>query len=449
MLGEWLKMNLKAFRKLNVKKQLFVGTGILFIILLAIVIVYQSYALYMEQKTYDVIKGQVPDYQIPDIKVAVLVDGVPSRTFPAKDSNVFYSGISCNQPVDVFWNVIDWNLDVSHITAPTKCTVSFQSGEKKSLHDTILNQDGGINAIKAKGVPDYQVETTNDEGLYWAQDDYGDSYYYRGAVKDNYVFFAGFYWRIIRVNGDGSIRLIYQGKKADSTGVDAVISQSPYSNREYDNALIGYMGGSTNSSNYQSAHQNLYTSLMKHTIDLWYKNNLEKYSSYFSDTLFCSDRSLYTGTYSHFASNTGLGYGNNTTYYKAVERLYILHAPTLKCTQQNDRFTVSDTTIGNGALTYPIAAVTADELSMAGAIYANNGAVGANYLNITLWWLTMTPYGYFSDKGWADVFDMRGYGDIYSWNVHDNIGIRPVINLKNDVSFVFGNGTMNDPFRIV
>ena len=59
--------------------------------------------------------------------------------------------------------------------------------------------------IKAKGTPDFSKTATTDEGLFMSEDDEGESYYYRGAVKNNYVSFAGFTWRIIRRNGDGSI----------------------------------------------------------------------------------------------------------------------------------------------------------------------------------------------------------------------------------------------------
>ena len=48
-------------------------------------------------------------------------------------------------------------------------------------------------------------------GMYADNDDDGKTYYYRGSVAGNYVKFAGFYWRVIRVNGDGTVRLIYDG----------------------------------------------------------------------------------------------------------------------------------------------------------------------------------------------------------------------------------------------
>ena len=59
----------------------------------------------------------------------------------------------------------------------------------------------------------------SDKGIYMADDDYGTTYYYRGNILNNNVYFAGFYWQIIRINGDGSIRLIYNGTEKNSKGI--------------------------------------------------------------------------------------------------------------------------------------------------------------------------------------------------------------------------------------
>ena len=98
-------------------------------------------------------------------------------------------------------------------------------------------------AIKAKGTPDFSKIAPNDtetDGLYMAADDDGESYYYRGAVRNNYVSFAGFMWRIIRRNGDGSIRLIYSGKNTSDTGTAVTIGKSQYNNKYWDPTYVGY-----------------------------------------------------------------------------------------------------------------------------------------------------------------------------------------------------------------
>ena len=98
-------------------------------------------------------------------------------------------------------------------------------------------------AIKAKGAPDFSKIAPNDtetDGLYMAEDDEGESYYYRGAVKNNYVSFAGFTWRIIRRNGDGSVRMIYSGKSTTDTGEAVTIGKSQFNGKYWDPTYVGY-----------------------------------------------------------------------------------------------------------------------------------------------------------------------------------------------------------------
>ena len=94
--------------------------------------------------------------------------------------------------------------------------------------------------IKSKGTPDFSKTATTDEGLFMAEDDEGESYYYRGAVKNNYVSFAGLTWRIIRRNGDGSVRMIYSGKSTSDTGEATTIGNSQFNSKYWDPAYVGY-----------------------------------------------------------------------------------------------------------------------------------------------------------------------------------------------------------------
>ena len=85
----------------------------------------------------------------------------------------------------------------------------------------------------------------SEVGLYKTEDDYGDVYYYRGDVQNNNVYFGGFYWKIIRTNGDGSLRLIYNGKTANATGNNTAINNTTYqySTKYPDPTYVGYMYG--------------------------------------------------------------------------------------------------------------------------------------------------------------------------------------------------------------
>ena len=124
---------------------------------------------------------------------------------------------------------------------------------------------------------------TTDEGIYSAQDDYGTSYYFRGATTNNYVKFAGFYWRIVRINGDGTIRLIYDGTSAHANGEsseDRQIGTNAFNSTYGDNAYVGYMmgidnectstticSGSTRTASYSQATSNTYSSTVKTVVD--------------------------------------------------------------------------------------------------------------------------------------------------------------------------------------
>ena len=269
-----------------------------------------------------------------------------------------------------------------------------------------------------------------------APDDYGTSYYYRGNVDNNYVKFAGFYWRILRVNGDGSIRIIYDGTSAHANGessTDRQIGTSAYNSSYNDNAYVGYMYGTTGASTYNETHANINDSTIKTVVDNWYKTNIEDagYSSYISDTLFCNDRS--------FASNnSGTGAGTSITYY----RWYSTSIKTLKCSQQNDRFTVSDVSTGNGDLTYPVGLLTTDEAALAGGYNTSNSGY---YLYTGNRYWTMSP-SYFSGS-YARVRVVNSAGYLSYTHVDYSYGVRPVLNLKSG-SLTKGSGTATDPYTV-
>ena len=307
-----------------------------------------------------------------------------------------------------------------------------------------VNDDGTVNVTSEEETNGYICS---------APDDYGTSYYYSGNVDNNYVKFAGFYWRILRMNGDGSIRMIYAG---DADVIDALpnkeeVLKNGYNDSETkytqigtsgfnsmvssDNAYVGYMYGSTGASTYKETHANINDSTIKSYVDNWYENNLlnTELEQYLNDTLFCNDRT--------FASdNTGTGVGTSVTYYRGYDRAI----STLKCKNQNDRFTVSDTNLGNGDLTYSIALLTTDEVVLAGAANDTN----FNYYLYTgnSYWV-MTP-NFFNNGSYANVRMLNMYGNPYgNTGVRGINGVRPVINLKPN-SLKLGSGTVLDPYRV-
>ena len=89
---------------------------------------------------------------------------------------------------------------------------------------------GSTELVVNSETPDFNQIATTNEGLFKAQDDLGTSYYFRGAVDNNWVKFGkdstgkDIYWRIIRINGDGSIRMIYSGTTTPTESTKVVMT---------------------------------------------------------------------------------------------------------------------------------------------------------------------------------------------------------------------------------
>jgi hypothetical protein len=130
-------------------------------------------------------------------------------------------------------------------------------------------------------------------GMYAANDDYGTSYYYRGKIDNNNVLFGGYCWKVIRINGNGTTRMIYNGTPTNgtcvATGDATAIAQSSFNTNYNDNAYVGYMYGAAGATTYEATHVNTNSSTAKTAIDAWYKMNLSSYASKISDTEFCDD----------------------------------------------------------------------------------------------------------------------------------------------------------------
>ena len=173
-------------------------------------------------------------------------------------STELYTGTISSKSTDKFnlrvWLSIDADNTAMNKYYFGKVKVVINQGDDycirngfNTLSDCMLvmnNHESSIESAKqnitAKGTPDFSKTGTTDEGLFMSEDDDGASYYYRGAVKNNYVSFAGFIWRIIRRNGDGSVRMIYSGKKTSDTGDATIIGNSAFNEKYWDPTYIGY-----------------------------------------------------------------------------------------------------------------------------------------------------------------------------------------------------------------
>ena len=280
----------------------------------------------------------------------------------------------------------------------------------------------------------------SDKGLYQMADDDGVSYYYRGSVNNNYVKYAGAYWRIIRINGDGSVRLLYAGTTANASGSGLNIKSAAFNSKKDNPAYVGYMYGSTLNTSYEKTNANENDSNIKKELDNWYKTHILGTSneSVIVDAGFCNDRSLDSGNgYSTTGSNTS--YGPYRRYYQTKQ-------PTLKCAQTNDLFTLSTNTKGNKALTYPIGLITVDELMLSG--YADGYINKSAYTYSTSYYWTLSPSALFVSNmaAYEFVLSSGGYSNL-NWVTY-SFGVRAVVNLSSDAKISGGIGTADNPFLI-
>ena len=295
----------------------------------------------------------------------------------------------------------------------------------------------------------------SNDGIFAMEDDYGTSYYFRGAITNNYFKFGkdeqnrDMYWRIMRINGDNSIRLVYDGTQAHINGdisEDRRLPNKKWSNYSDDNKYLGYMYGGeegTPSTSLEEAQRNQTDSNAKKQLDLWYEKVFKEteYETYLADSIYCNDRSF-------SSTNTGTGYGSSNTRYATEDRIKN-STYTLKCPKQNDAFTVNDTVKGNGALKYPIGFLSADEIVLAGA--KTNDLAGVTnrgyYLFKGQTMLTMSPRS-FSDRSKVASFTLAG---AIGSQVSDNEprGVVPVINIKAEfIDSIKGTGSASNPYYI-
>lgn len=382
------------------------------------------------------------------------------------------------------------------------------------------------------------LESLDSEiGLYATNDDDGTSYFYRGAVENNYLSFAGFIWRIVRINGNGSIRLIYSGTSTNATGSATSIGSSQYNSKYFDPTYVGYkyhenfqlkedttqvnytnisnnnvyyysdsysfneetrkftLNGNKISGTWESANQEAiasypytclsttengtcdfllrlkgynsptsakvnyityssvdYPSLLNNTsdstikekIDSWYLTNIQNkqdsngvsYASYLSDEVFCNDRT--------FTSGDGFSFSKMTIfspYYRVLNQ----KQPSLSCSQDSDKFTVSPEK-GNGKLTYPVGLITVDEAAFAGGAYLSANSEYYLYTGQTYW--TMSPYRFRSSSASAYAWRVYSTGNLDAYWVTSSHGVRPVVNLSADILITGGDGTKVNPYMV-
>ena len=339
--------------------------------------------------------------------------------------------------------------------------INHSCSTSEPAYITLLKAYGGKGSITE--LPDSafaNVTTANDKGMYKKNDDLGTSYYYRGAVDNNWVKFGkegtkDIYWRIIRINGDGSIRMIYSGTTAPTESTKVVMTGTG-TQITVDNTNTFKFNSSHNNPSYVGymytegeQHGNSTSSGVKTAIDNWYKTTtLETDATtkelVSQDQIFCNDRSVTTSESGTPGEISGSMSTSTTYYYGSYVRLGTNKSPQLKCPTESDKFTSRKSSIGNKALTYPVGLITADEVAMAGGKFGTSNSTYYLYTNQYYW--SGSPFN-FGSGTYAYEFSVRSSGDLTYIIVYGYNGARPVVSLSSKAKLL-GNGTYSNPYTV-
>ena len=405
-----------------------------------------------------------------------------------------------------------YNLDVSQaqlggknftgkIYAISKGCSSEDGSSVKKGYETILANNGGAASMTTLTSTDFaKVTTASDKGMYKAQDDLGMSYYFRGAVDNNWVKYGKYtkdtyytydgdynyslvsscdgldncfkiaskgddmYWRIIRINGDNSIRMIYTGTSAPDENTKVTLTESG----EFDddsNPIGGQktsVGYSKFNQNYDSAeyvgymyeigkqHGTSQSSDIKTYLEDWYANytDLNVSNTKITDQIYCNDRTASTSNVSYSTTNyttlTSWNSKGTLYFYGANGRISNDNNPMLTCAVDSDRFTVNKINgKGNSALTYPIGLITIDEVEMAGNNF--NESVKSHYLYTGAHYWTGTPAAF--DGDFSFEYSAMDEGGFSMSDVGIRFAARGVVSLSSE-SKLLGSGTYNDVYVV-
>ena len=431
--------------KRNHKKQVIIGA-------VAICIVGGTLTFNLTRAKYKItesiplVRGTV-NYKVPDLRTVALYTANDSGVYQ-ETNDIPTSGYVLNTTKSVC-KVYDGTTSVENAPVDSSISIEYRGGKvtfanltKRNTRcylyfdkQTTITMDNLIDSLPIKiGSPDFSKVATTDEGVYQASDGMygGTSYYWRGAVTNNYVRFANKCWRIIRINGDKTMRLIYDGATCHANGtstVDSIAVANTAYNTDYTRSE--YVGWTYSTGSQRTLSGS--ASNAKSQTDAWYSSNIGNnttYASKVADGKFCNDR------------NTASGYSwasqpSSTFFYAAKERLVSSNNPSLSCTNSGDIYTLK------------VGLITADEVVLAGGI--NNGFNKSYYLyNRQNYW-TMSPSVSANYSNY--VFYVNSNNGCLAYDgirVHTaTLGLRSVINLRSDVQFQpGGNGSLNSPYVV-
>ena len=444
------------------------------------------------------------------------IDGVKSTSMPSKGSGYIAKSITCKNNSILSWDNDNWSIEIEKLSGEELCNIDFTKGTATYLvkintdttnsfdstsksttengtvtfyskYDTTIsgcsytkvdnkitidNVSGNVtcnvsikntiynkllmdnSTIKTRTDFENGYTETNTKTLFKAKENGTTVYYFAGDAKNNWVKFGGFYWRIIRTNKDGSVKLLYHDTSTTSQ-TSYLAKNVAFNTVSSDPVYGGYMYGTSGSP--ENNRLNTNSSNVKTIVDEWYLNNLKSYSEYLSTTaIYCNDREEPKGLY-----NTGSTEFEYAAWYRFSEN----KTPTYDCNNVKDAFSGENTEALLTCATEPgticpIALMTADEAMYAGGRYLKTLASpyawyytnsdGESSTGELYWWL-MTPTNWYQSQ--IDSLRIRGTNlpatiDDYRVHISANTGVRPVTSLKSCVKYSSGDGSASNPYTI-
>ena len=404
---------------------------------------------------------------VPLSVVAASISNYGTGNFELYDTFPGWGGVTygdTQNEADEGKNYIDADSDIE---ACEKVKGKYISDAYMCLYDCIPY--GLVKDCSSEGVPYVEINEP-EKTLSYDFDDYSMSFYYRGAVLDNYVNFAGMCWRIVRIAGDGSIKIILEDQYTTCDDTEEVITTNKYTGNwiigtgnygyeeknvdsdSWNESVMNYLNPVTNSSNsmaksfYDFQTNKLYSNLNKLKSGDWCLNDI-LYS-----------RSNTTPFY--YTRVDKIDY-SLVLYYDAVVRLSKNNAneyhPTIKCNGTKlSRF--EDVYYnGNKIITESemyVGTITADEIVYAGGKYYvpnyDYYLVNDYQQDAYMFW-TITPH--LSSNGTGAAFRV-GIDGFLAYNTVDYdkyidfFAFRPMVNLKSGTTIWRGDGTQNNPYVI-
>jgi len=384
------------------------------------------------EKPYEISKNSCYNYEVK-VEVTNGTVDTPSKTVSQNDIAEFtitpnegYILSDATVTGGCTLNEKTGTLKTGAVSSNMVCNVTLK--EAKKLSDIIKIK------YPSKGERTEFKNVYTTTGMHETKDNFGTTYYFTGN-PDNWVSFAGKLWRIVRINGDGSVRLLYAG----TGGEDGFIGISEFNTNYNHPGFVGWMYG--NGNNIDANRANTYPSTAYTALKNWFNSISAADKEYINiNAIYCNDRegTVYNGQTLDAGFNPYIRITNSVS-------------PTLRCEMGLDRFQ------GEG-----FGLITADEIVFAGSnggISTSENKKGYYYLNknggsstgSNNWW-TMSPYYFFKESNGelygAHNFYISGNGRIGYQKVNNTFALRPVISLKQEVMITGGTGTASNPYKL-